>query len=223
MIPRTKNRKAISAVLTTMIILVASVVLATGIVLYGTSLFQTNANSESIITTGTQLWVDSSGNSGWAWGAFDVRNTGDKLLSVDQIQIRGQAVPYANWFADTNATQLTSSQFQSALIYTTMLRGVGSNDGELKNGTAAGFPIMGAVTCPYPSAAHMTMQLTSTSQPLCFDQQSGPVSLAPGAKAIIYFKVPQNLLTSVDASSTNSVAVYAGKVGSPVSVTAQSK
>ncbi|HET6457836.1 MAG TPA: hypothetical protein VFG24_03025, partial [Nitrosopumilaceae archaeon] len=86
MFPRTKNRKAISTVLTTMIILVASVVLATGVVLYGTSLFQTNASSESIVTTGTQVWVDSTSNSGWSWGAFDVRNSGDKLLSVDQIQ-----------------------------------------------------------------------------------------------------------------------------------------
>ncbi len=93
---RTKNRKAISTVLTTMIILVASVVLGTGVVLYGTSLFQTGAQGESISTTGTQVWVDSTGASGWAWGAADVRNSGDKLLSVDQIQVRGQAVPVAN-------------------------------------------------------------------------------------------------------------------------------
>src|SRR5574337_704546 len=86
---RTKNRKAISAVLTTLIILVASVVLGTGVVLYGTSLFQTGAQSEGIATTGTSLWVDSTTSTGWAWGAVDVRNSGDKLLSVDSIQIRG--------------------------------------------------------------------------------------------------------------------------------------
>jgi hypothetical protein len=221
MIPRTKNRKAISAVLTTMIILVASVVLATGIVLYGTSLFQTNANSESIITTGTQLWIDAKGNSGWAWGAFDVRNTGDKMLSVDQIQIRGQAVPYGNWYADTNATQLTSSQYQSALIYTSMIIAANSPDGQLNNGTAANIPVAN-IPCAQGSGV-LIMQLTTGSSALCMSKQNGPVSLAPGAKAIIYFKVTQNLLTSVDASSVNSVAVYAGKVGSPVSVAAQSK
>ncbi|MBI3639143.1 MAG: hypothetical protein HY223_02400 [Thaumarchaeota archaeon] len=218
-----KNRKAVSTVLTTMIILVASVVLGTGAVSYGTSLFQTNASSEAISTTGTQVWVDSTGNSGWAWGAFDVRNTGDKLLSVDQIQIRGQAVPYANWYADTNATQVTSNQFQLALVYSSMIVAQNSPDGQLKNGTAAGFSLMGPLTCPYPSASYITIQLTSTSQPLCFTQQSGPVSLAPGAKAIIYFKVPQNLLTSVDAGTANSIGVYAGKVGSPVSVTVVAK
>src|SRR5205085_10778700 len=104
---------------------------------YGTSLFQTNANSESIITTGTQLWIDSSGNSGWAWGAFDVRNNGDKMLSIDQIQTRGQAVPYGNWYANYSNT-ITSAIFQSALNYTSMVTAQNSPDGALKNGTTVG-------------------------------------------------------------------------------------
>ncbi|TLX93131.1 MAG: hypothetical protein E6K91_09045 [Thaumarchaeota archaeon] len=217
MFPRTKNRKAISTVLTTMIILVASVVLGTGVVLYGTSLFQTNASGESISTTGTQVWVDSTLSSGWAWGAFDVRNSGDKLLSVDQIQVRGQAVPYASWYADTNQSALTNTQYQSALIYTSMLT---AQVGGLKNGTSMGYPAVGECA---QSQTNLIIQLTTGLRSLCFTQQSGPVSLAPGAKAIIYFKVPNNLLTSVDAGSASSVAVYAGKVGSPVSVTVAAK
>ena len=227
MLPRTKNRKAISTVLTTMIILVASVVLATGIVLYGTSLFQTNANSEAIITTGTQLWIDSSGNSGWAWGAFGVRNTGDKMLSIDQIQIRGQAIPYGNWYANSSST-ITPSIFQSAMNYTSMITLTNSPDGALKNGTTVGVPLsFMSGQCNAGGAnqysGKLGMMLGSSSNSICLTKQNGPVSLAPGQKAIIYFKVTQNLLTSVDASSINSVAVYAGKVGSPVSVTAQSK
>ena len=216
--PLPSKRKAISTVLTTMIILVASVVLGTGVVLYGTSLFQTNANSESIVTTGTQLWVDSA-NSGWAWGAFDVRNSGDKLLSVDQIIIRGQAVPFQNWYANSTVNGITSSQFQAALIYTKLIN---TNSGVLNNGTQfnAGWVM---TSCANTGAnAAMIIQL-ATAAPTCFTQQTGPVSLAPGQKAIIYFKVPQNLLTSVDAGSSSSVAVYAGKVGSPVSVTVAAK
>ena len=216
----TRNRKAVSTVITTMIILVASVVLGTGVVSYGTSLFQTNASSEAISTTGTHLWVDSTGNSGWAWGAFDVRNSGDKLLSVDKIQIRGQAVPYANWYADTNATQVTN-QFQSVLVYSSMVVAQNSPDGQLNNGTSAGYPLIGN-SCPNTNG-NLIMQLTTGSPSLCFNQQNGPVSLAPGQKAIIYFKVPQNLLTSIDAGSANSIGVYAGKVGSPISVTVVAK
>ncbi|MDE1844436.1 MAG: hypothetical protein KGI10_03815 [Thaumarchaeota archaeon] len=224
MFPRTQKRKAISTVLTTLIILVASVVLGTGVVLYGTSLFQTGAQSESIATTGTTVWVDSTGSSGWAWGAADVRNSGDKLLSVDNIQIRGQQVPYANWYADTNSTRVTSGNFQSALNYTSMIVSPNSPNGALKNGTTVGISSSGCAQ----ASNYLIMQLGSSagSSPnpvLCLKQQSGPVSLAPGAKAIIYYKIPQNLLTSVDAGSSASVALYAGKVGSPITVTIAAK
>src|SRR5574340_842781 len=220
MFPRTQKRKAISTVLTTLIILVASVVLGTGVVLYGTSLFQTGAQSESISTTGTTLWVDSTGSSGWAWGAADVRNSGDKLLSVDSIQIRGQQVPFANWYANNTANTITAGQFQAALVYTAMMPG---NNGVLNNGTQY------SNTAPWtlPSCPNVTgnnkMIMSLGGTPICLAQQSGPVSLAPGQKAIIYFKVPQNLLTSVDAGSSASVALYAGKVGSPITVTIASK
>jgi hypothetical protein len=222
MFPRTKNRKAISTVLTTMIILVASVVLGTGVVLYGTSLFQTNASSEAIATTGTQVWVDSKTSSGWAWGAFDVRNSGDKLLSVDQIQIRGQAIPFANWYFDKDPTRVTATNFQQSLNYTGLASQV---TGKLSNYTGAA---SGAQLCGANAAAlnvylfGQTVSTASTPQ-LCMAQGSGPVSLAPGEKAIIYFKVPLNLLTTVDAGSASSVAVYAGKVGAPQSVTVASK
>src|SRR2546425_4653881 len=220
MFPRTKNRKAISTVLTTMIILVASVVLGTGVVLYGTSLFQTNASGEAISVTGTQVWVDSTYGSGWAWGAADVRNSGDKLLSIDQIQVRGQAVPFANWYANSTVNGISSQQYQAALIYTAM---TSKTTGALNNGTQFGGATWTMSTCTNTGATASMIMLLYTGQPICLTQQSGPVSLAPGQKAIIYFKIPQNLLTSVDAGSASSVALYAGKVGSPVSVTVAAK
>jgi hypothetical protein len=223
MSPRTQNRKAISTVLTTLIILVASVVLGTGVVLYGTSLFQTSAQSSAISVTGTQVWVDATGSSGWTWGAADVRNSGDKLLSVDKIAIRGVDVPFASWYADKNATQVTNTNFQSALIYTSMIVSPNSLDGQLKNGTATTppTPLIGS-SCLY-GTGNMLIQLTSTNPTLCLAKQSGPVSLAPGEKVIIYFKVPQNILTSVDAGGSSSVSIYAGQVGSPTTITIASK
>jgi|SRR6185312_788104 len=219
---RTKNRKAISAVLTTLIILVASVVLGTGVVLYGTSLFQTGAQSSGITTNGVHMWADSTGSSGWAWGSADVRNSGDKILSVDQIQVRGQAVPFANWYADTNASQVTTANFQSALTYTSMIVTSNSPNGALKNGTNFDGTWATPAGCSL-GAGNLILKLSASNPTLCLTQQSGPVSLAPGAKAIIYFKVPQNVLTTVDAGSTSSVALYAGSVGSPQSVTVESK
>ena len=96
-----------------------------------------------------------------------------------------------------------------------------SPNGALKNGTT----IDGTWTvngCAQ-GAGNLILKLSASNPTLCLAQQSGPVSLAPGAKAIIYFKVPQNILTTVDAGSTSSVALYAGSVGSPQSVTVESK
>ncbi|TLX83421.1 MAG: hypothetical protein E6L00_01110 [Thaumarchaeota archaeon] len=104
---RTNNRRAISVVMTTMIILVASVVLGTGVVIYGTSLFQTGGQQQSISSQGIKLWVNSTAQSGVnnAWGAAAIRNNGDVLVSFNTIQIRGTSVPFNGWFVDANRVQ----------------------------------------------------------------------------------------------------------------------
>ena len=89
MFVKPKNRKALSAVLTTLIILVASVVLGTGVVLFGTSLFQTNAQGSSLTVQGVHVWLNATKgmNTTYAWGAAEIRNSGDKILSVDQFVV----------------------------------------------------------------------------------------------------------------------------------------
>ena len=81
-----KNRRALSGVITTLIILVASIVLGVGVVLYSTNLFQSGSQQASLNTSFNHLWAASSGN-GTAWGAGFVKNTGDKDLIFIEIQI----------------------------------------------------------------------------------------------------------------------------------------
>jgi hypothetical protein len=226
MFPRTKNRKAISTVLTTLIILVASVVLGTGVVLYGTSLFQTSSQSQSIQATGIHVWADKKG-SGWAWGAADIRNNGDKLLSINQISIRGTSVPFTNWYVDANSTAVTTANFQAALNYTSIVSAGTLSDGAMINGTGENHSIVVPAWCPIGgSNTNLVLQLINpigSAPTLCFNQATGPLSLQPGANAIVYFKIPQNVLTTVDAGSSGSVAIYAGNVGAPQTVTIASQ
>ncbi len=63
------KKRAISTVLTTVIILVSSVVLGSGVVLYGTSLFQSSTQQEAITASGIKLWVHTDAADGLAWGA----------------------------------------------------------------------------------------------------------------------------------------------------------
>ena len=217
MFTRTKNRKAISAVLTTLIILVASVVLGTGVVLYGTSLFQTNAQSSGVATQGAHVWVRAvNATTTFTWGAAEIRNSGDKILSVDQISVRGSQIPFASWYSDNNSTRVTAANFQSQLQYTgtNTLSGLMSNFGTAPAGCA------GSATQFYINEFGSGAQVNPT---LCFTQATGPISLKPGDKAIVYFQVPNGILSTVDAGSQSSVAVYAGNVGAPQSVTVESK
>jgi len=102
-----RRKRGISTVITTIIILVASVVLASGVVLYSTSLFQTGTQTETIAITGVKVFVHATDPNGLAWGAFGVRNSGDKILSLDKISIRGNDVGFSDWYSNKTVTQKT--------------------------------------------------------------------------------------------------------------------
>ena len=209
-----KNRKAISAVLTTIIILVASIVLGTGVVIYSTSLFQSGGQQQSVQVQGIKSWVNSTATTGIGWGAFSVKNTGDKILSVSSISIRSVSIPFANWYADSNQTEVNSgSNLQANFNYT-------KND---NNGNLYGTAQSGGVLSPTISYCVNTVKGVTpflkivmdtdgsgSNNPLCLQQASGPVSLNPGQSAIIYYKLPTALLSPNDAGVTETVSILAG-------------
>lgn len=228
MFPRTNKRKAISAVLTTLIILVASVVLGTGVVLYGTSLFQTGAQSSGLQVQGVHVWVNATTGMSktYAWGAAAVRNSGDKIVSLDQISVRGTQVPFTSWYFDNSQTDVTSANFQAQLNYT----GTATSAYQSANTVPAGM-MQAYGTAPAGCSTISTGQFyinefgsgAQTNPTLCLKQGSGPVSLKPGDKVIVYFQVPTGVLSTVDAGAASSVAIYAGSVGAPQSVNVQSQ
>jgi len=65
------------------------------VVLYGTSLFQSGTQQESITASGIKVWVHTDADDGLAWGAAKIRNTGDKVVSIDKISIRGSDIPFS--------------------------------------------------------------------------------------------------------------------------------
>jgi hypothetical protein len=221
MFPRTNKRKGISTVLTTMIILVASVVLGTGVVIYGTSLFQTGAQQQSISTQGVKMWVNATDTSGLAWGAAGVRNSGDKLISVDQIIVRGASVPFTSWYVDKNQTRVSTDNFQSQYIHTgtqgasNLLR----NSGNITAGYTTNCDAGGAST---GGAFYIKMDFDGSAgnkKTMCLIQATGPTALNPGERMVVYFKVPAGVISSVDAGASTSVSVFAGQTGAPTSVT----
>ena len=202
------KRRAISTVLTTIIILVASVVLGSGVVLYGTSLFQSGTQQEAISVSGLKVWVHGTANDGLAWGAFAVRNSGDKIVSVDKIAIRGTDIPFAQWYPDTT---VTSSLIQQPMNFT----GWSGTGGLLNNFDPSDY-------CGGTFTLEIQL-IAQTDGAVCAEPAAGPVGLEPGAAAIIYFKLNNGTLQTVDSGVATSVNIFAGKTGAPLSITVSSK
>ena len=209
-----KNRKAISAVLTTIIILVASIVLGTSTVAYSTSLFQSGVQQQSVQIQGIKTWVNSTATSGIGWGAFSVKNTGDKILSVSSISIRSVSIPFANWYADSNQTEVNSgSNLQANFNYTKNdqngnLIGIANTGGTVFPGLSYCVNTGRGVT-PFTTIV-MDTDGAGPNNPLCLKQASGPISLNPGQAAILYYKLPTRLVTPNDAGVTGTVSILAG-------------
>ena len=206
---RTRHmNRALSTVLTTIIILVASVVLATGVVLYGTSLFQTSTQQEAISVSGLKVFTKAVDPNGLTWGAFAVRNTGDKILSVNKITVRGGDVPFTQWYPDTN---VTSALLQQAMKHS----GWSGTAGEL------------SVDDPDTDCASETVRIdldgAGGELAVCADAATGPVGLEPGDGAIIYFRLTNGTIESIDAGVSTAVGIFAGNSGAPISITIASK
>jgi len=178
------------------------VVLGSGVVLYGTSLFQGSTQTEAISVSSTKIWVHSTATEGLAWGAAGVRNTGDKTLSVDKITIRGVDIPFAQWYADTT---VSTSLYQQALNHT------GWDDS-----TTSGF-LFNDGSCTPSTILEFDLDGTGTLDDFCADAATGPISLDPGQSAIIYFKLTNGTIISLDSGISTTIGIYASRAGGPLS------
>jgi len=196
-----RKKKGISTVLTTLIIVVASVVLGTAVTLFGTSLFQSAAQQQGLSISNVYLWQGKNSTTATnqvAEGALVVRNTGDKLISIDQIKIRGSSVPFTSWFA-TNSTDSTDTNFQKSFKY--MINP--DTDLDLDDDTVADLGTGGLI------------------------KQTSPITLDPSKGVIIYFIMPgsndasvtNDVLVTSDIGASTSVSVFAGTLGNVQSVT----
>ena len=132
----------------------------------------------------------------------------DKVVAVDKISLRGTDVPFGQWYADTS---LTATEFQQALNHTGWVNAAPGTNG--------------------PAMAKLGACAADTNY-ICIDQDSwgagiavlqaqaatGPISLEPGDKTVIYFKLDNGTFTTLDSGIAANVSIFAGKAGAPYSV-----
>ena len=195
-----KQKKGISVVLTTLIIVVASVVLGTAVTLFGTSLFQTGAQQLGMSISNAHIWQGINATDTTVEGAVVVRNSGDKLIAVDGIEVRGASVVFSNWFA-TAIEETSPSVQQLQLAYCTPL--TTAIDLDNADGAAVG-------NCLAPGGDVTT----------ALARQTSPVSLEPGKAVIIYFIVSRSMdgtanneaITSSDVGASVTLKITAGQI-----------
>jgi hypothetical protein len=127
---RFQKRKGIGNVITTLIILIASVVLGAGVIFFGGSMFQTNTQSESIKVSNVNSWVNSATNPAAdqvSTTAFVVQNTGSKAVTINSISLRGVQVPTSSWhYLITSNQTLLQTQLPVDYTETDIATGIGA-------------------------------------------------------------------------------------------------
>jgi hypothetical protein len=85
-----KSKRGLSTVVTTLIILVVSVLLATVVTFYAINVTTTRVQEENLRIPKAHIWTDST----VAQAAFVIANIGGRDTLIDKFQVRGQDIPW---------------------------------------------------------------------------------------------------------------------------------
>jgi hypothetical protein len=124
MIKVLKNRRALSTVVTTLIILVVAVLLATVVTYFAINVVSTRVQEENLSVVKQHVWVNSTGIIGspsYALASLMVTNTGGRDVVINQIAVRGQACPWNDTAGATDKFILystTENVISNELSYT---------------------------------------------------------------------------------------------------------
>ena len=94
-----KNRWALRTVVTTLIILVISVLLASVVTYFAINVVSTRVQEESLHLTKQHIWHNptaSAGDPDYTVASLMVINTGGRDIVIDKIAVRGQESPWNN-------------------------------------------------------------------------------------------------------------------------------
>ena len=113
-----KNRLALSTVITTLIILVVSILLASVLVYFAVNVVSTRVQQESLSISDLHIWVPADTTTNPVEGAMLVTNTGGRDVVISQIQVLG--VPCTDIFY---LYTVKADDLSQGLAYTTAATG----------------------------------------------------------------------------------------------------
>jgi heme/copper-type cytochrome/quinol oxidase subunit 2 len=112
-----KNRTALSTVVTTLIILVVSVLLAGVVTYFAINVTSTRVQEESLHLTKQHVWHNMTS----AQGAVMIINTGGRDVVLDKITVRGQESLWTGIFYNITQGAFSEDLSFSSLIFDTKI------------------------------------------------------------------------------------------------------
>ncbi len=103
-----KNRTALSTVVTTLIILVVSVLLAGVVTYFAINVTSTRVQEENIYLAKQHVWFTVSNTTQSAQAAFVVTNTGGRDIVLSKIAVRGQSSAWTSVHYNTTTSAPTT-------------------------------------------------------------------------------------------------------------------
>ncbi len=112
-----KNRWALSTVVTTLIILVVSVLLAGVVTYFAINVTSTRVQEESLHLTKQHVWYAANGTDYSSEAAIMIINTGGRDVVLDKLTVRGQEVAWTNiYYMTTTASISADLAFNTTLV-----------------------------------------------------------------------------------------------------------
>jgi hypothetical protein len=102
-----KSKRGLSTVVTTLIILVVSVLLATVVTYYAINITTNRMQQESLSMSNLHVWYNTTGT--WAEAAFALTNTGGKDVVLQSITTRSQPATWTNVYYVTTDTWIVQN------------------------------------------------------------------------------------------------------------------
>jgi hypothetical protein len=128
-----KNHYALSTVVTTLIILVISVLLASVVTYFAINVVSTRVQEESLHLTKQHIWHNATaaaGSEGYSQASLMVINTGGRDIVIDKLAVRGQECDWNNTDGSNDKFVLyaiTNNPVQSDMTYMPSFNATGEN------------------------------------------------------------------------------------------------
>lgn len=131
------EKKGLSEVVSTLILLVVAVLLAGVVTYYATNITTTRTATEELQFATAHVWVNSSG----AIAAFKLQNLGGRDILIDKFTVRGVASDWADVFVYRVPSGDSITGDMNITSYSGLIDGV-SIDGKVYNSSTADIPLI---------------------------------------------------------------------------------